>query len=77
MLTCSYCGGEAQGNFSIHRDGFGVGPEVDLCDPCGGPDLPAGDIWERIAQPSDDECGYRPRKALALNGWRPFFAPRG
>lgn len=49
--TCAYCGGPAEGNYSIHRDGFGVGPEVDLCDAHGGGELPSCEqIWDRIAQ---------------------------
>lgn len=24
--TCAYCGGPAEGNYSVHRDGFGDGP---------------------------------------------------
>ena len=49
---CAYCDvafiGEPRS--SIHRDGFGVGPEVPLCDACGGHELPScEEIWERIA----------------------------
>lgn len=56
IKTCSYCGNPAEGHYSIHRDGFGVGPEVDLCDACGSKQTPdCYDIWERIAQPTD-EC---------------------
>jgi hypothetical protein len=50
---CAYCGELAEGNFSIHRDGFSEGPEVQLCDRCGGhtdPSLP--EIWSRISQAS-------------------------
>jgi hypothetical protein len=58
--NCVYCGGESQGRFSIHRDGFGIGPEVPLCDSCGeGDDLTCADIWERIAQPAESEFAYR------------------
>jgi hypothetical protein len=40
-----------QGNHSIHRDGFSVGPEVDLCDACGGrPEPTCEEIWDRIAE---------------------------
>jgi hypothetical protein len=48
---CAFCGQPAEGNFSIHRDGFSEGPEVALCDKCGGypePSLP--EIWDRISQ---------------------------
>jgi len=38
-----------QGNYSIHRDGFGVGPEVSICDACGSrPEPTAEEIWERL-----------------------------
>lgn len=58
--NCAYCGKPAEGNYSIHRDGFGVGPEVDLCDACGSTAEPTcQDIWMRIAQPSDDEFAWR------------------
>lgn len=71
-MTCAFCGHPAEGNYSIHRDGFGVGPEVDLCDGHGSHETPTeAEIWERIAQPSTDEFAYR-RK---LKPWRPFFAP--
>jgi len=33
---CANCARPAEGNYSVHRDGFGVGPEVPLCDWCGG-----------------------------------------
>lgn len=50
---CAYCDiafiGEPQS--SIHRDGFGIGPEVPLCECCGGHGLPScEEIWERIAK---------------------------
>jgi hypothetical protein len=49
--TCVYCGGPAEGNYSIHRDGFCEGPEVDLCDEHGGyPSPTPEEIWERIAE---------------------------
>jgi len=58
---CAFCGGPAQGQYSIHRDGFGVGPEVDLCDGCGSEPEPTCEvIWDRIAQPSDDPDAHRP-----------------
>lgn len=48
---CVYCGSAAQGNYSIHRDGFGVGPEVPLCDDCGGYEYPTcAQIWARISE---------------------------
>lgn len=48
--ACSYCEGAAEGNYTIHRDGFGEGPEVPLCDACGSrPEPTCEAIWERIA----------------------------
>lgn len=48
---CAACGALAEGNFSIHRDGFMVGPDVPLCDACGGHLLPTcDDLWEQIAR---------------------------
>lgn len=47
---CAYCGGSTQGNYSIHRDGFGLGPEVPLCDEHGSKPTPTcEEIWARIA----------------------------
>lgn len=49
---CHMCGMDAQGNYTVHRDGFSSGPEVDLCDGCGcssGPSLAS--IWEGIQLP--------------------------
>lgn len=49
-LICAACGKPAEGHFAIHRDGFGEGPEVPLCDACGrenGPSCEA--LWEAIA----------------------------
>lgn len=49
--TCAACGNPAQGNAAIHRDGFCVGPEVDLCDDCGMHATPSCEVlWERIAE---------------------------
>lgn len=57
---CAYCGEPSEGRFTIHRDGFGVGPEVPLCDACGGDTWPSlYDIWYAIAQPSDDDFAFR------------------
>jgi hypothetical protein len=50
IVICGFCGRPAEGNYSIHRDGFGVGPEVDLCNGCGGSPRPTTkEIWARIA----------------------------
>jgi hypothetical protein len=59
-LICVFCGARAQGNYSIHRDGFGVGPEVDLCNNCGQDVSPSCcDIWETVAKPSTEPFAYR------------------
>ena len=55
-LTCAYCGKPAQGNYSVHRDGFCEGPEVPLCNGCGQsrfPSLP--EIWARISHTQGKE----------------------
>lgn len=55
-ITCIFCGNEVQGNYQLHRDNFGIGPIVDLCDKCGESDeLTLGVIWESIAidQPNE------------------------
>ena len=50
-LVCVFCGGHAEGNYSIHRDGFGIGPEVPLCDVHGGqPEPTEQEIWRRIRE---------------------------
>lgn len=47
---CAFCGQPAEGNFSIHRDGFAEGPEVELCNKCGGGQRPTCvEIWEAIS----------------------------
>lgn len=49
---CAYCGSPAEGEYSIHRDGFGEGPEVPLCNACGSANGPTCEgIWNRTAQP--------------------------
>ena len=46
---CLYCGEPAEGNYSIHRDGFDVGPQVPLCDMCGKYEHPSlRDIWRAL-----------------------------
>lgn len=48
-VHCVNCRKPAQGNYSIHRDGFGDGPELPLCDACGCTELPTcNQIWCRI-----------------------------
>lgn len=50
-MTCAACGCEDEGNYSIHRDGFCEGPEVPLCDECGGDVIPTcQEIWDMIAE---------------------------
>lgn len=57
---CAYCAQPAEGRYGVHRDGYGVGPLMDLCDACGAHETPRlADIWERIAQPSTHEDAYR------------------
>lgn len=47
--VCAYCGELAEGAYSIHRDGFGEGPQVDLCNRHGGGMVPTlVSIWRRI-----------------------------
>ena len=49
-LVCAYCGSPAEGNHSIHRDGFDEGPEVPLCDAHGSqPEPTCEEIWAKIA----------------------------
>ena len=51
VLECAACGCEAEGNYSVHRDGFCVGPEVPLCDACGDSERPTlTEIWDAIAR---------------------------
>lgn len=61
-LICAFCGEPTNGeDYSIHRDGFGVGPEVPLCRTCGASEFPTcADIWSKIAQPADGECAFKP-----------------
>lgn len=54
---CVWCRQESQGNYAIHRDGFGDGPEVPLCDRCGGYPVPTcEEIWERIREDREGEA---------------------
>ncbi|CAB4131453.1 hypothetical protein UFOVP276_206 [uncultured Caudovirales phage] len=50
---CAYCFAEIVGEpeRAIHRDGFGIGPEVPLCMVCGSTPTPTcEDIWAKIAR---------------------------
>ena len=60
---CAYCQQPSQGNYSVHRDAFGEGPEVDLCDECGGNETTPTleEIWTRISQ--------HPERHAAGFGW--------
>ena len=52
-VFCSFCGVDIKGEveFSIHRDGFGEGPEVPLCVECGSHPTPTcEEIWSKISQ---------------------------
>lgn len=47
--ACIHCNKVTEGHFAIHRDGFGEGPEVPLCNACGsGPTPTCEEIWARI-----------------------------
>jgi hypothetical protein len=54
VILCAYCDSVWHDDGpTIHRDGFGVGPEVNLCSNCGDYGDPTCEqIWDRIAQPS-------------------------
>ena len=66
LARCAFCGAPSQGDYGIHRDGFGVGPTVPLCNGCGSRPTPtASDIWDRIAQPAEGKFAHRPRKETA------------
>lgn len=75
LERCAFCEQPAQGNYSIHRDGFGEGPEVPLCNACGGkpePDEPT--IWAKIGQSGIcNECGEEIRhddeRKGSYHGW--------
>lgn len=61
LQRCAFCSRRAEGNFSVHRDGFCIGPEVELCDHCGlypTPSLP--EIWAKIGQASECERCDKP-----------------
>lgn len=47
--TCAACGKPSEGYRSIHRDWFGEGPEVPLCNDCGLHEYPScPELWNRI-----------------------------
>jgi hypothetical protein len=53
-LLCAACGKAAESEngeplYSIHRDGFGDGPEVPLCSGCGSSEHPSCEkLWQQI-----------------------------
>lgn len=48
-LICACCGGAGRHDRTIHRDGFGVGPEVPLCSACANHPEPLDEtIWKNI-----------------------------
>ena len=51
VQNCAYCSVPIIGKeeYSIHRDGFGIGPEVPLCLGCAGPELSCEVIWDKIS----------------------------
>lgn len=51
--TCAACGVTWTGDvtYFIHRDGYGIGPEVVICQLCGGESLPTTEeLWSWIAE---------------------------
>ena len=68
-VACAFCGAEASEQLaSIHRDGAGVGPEVPLCAACGLNETPTcEEIWDRIAQPSNETFAHRKRQPPELS----------
>lgn len=56
---CAARGEPAQGHFSIHRDGFGDGPEVGLCDACGaGPEPDLAELWRMIKSRAQNDQAH-------------------
>lgn len=49
MSLCAFCRAPAQGNYSVHISPSMTGPEVPLCDMCGGHETPLlSHIWHAI-----------------------------
>jgi hypothetical protein len=66
LATCAACGAAIEGKVrhAIHRDGFGEGPEVPLCEPCGAHPTPTcEELWRRIAE---RRAAERARAARAI-----------
>lgn len=67
FFHCVYCGKYCKGEpeYSIHRDGFGEGPEVPLCDGCGEAPHPTCEmIWDHLAA---QRQGVKPGPLSSLN----------
>jgi hypothetical protein len=48
---CVWCGKPSEGEYGIHRDGMGEGPEMPLCNEHGSQPHPTCEqIWERLAR---------------------------
>jgi hypothetical protein len=75
LSDCSFCGKPAEGNYAIHRDGFGEGPEVPLCDRCGGRPWPTeSTIWAKIGQAEHciectEEIRHDDERKGSFHGW--------
>lgn len=73
LKECAACGAAAQGNASIHRDGFGEGPEVALCDACGlGATPTCEQIWSAIESRKVIPLRIRPAPIIAIDGAAPI-----
>ena len=49
LRPCAACGRPCTGSYSVHRDGYGKGPEVLICDACGSGEVPTlQEIWTAI-----------------------------
>lgn len=54
VRRCAVCRKKTEGEYSIHRDGFGEGPEVPLCNECGSGEPPTcEEIWALIGRGSE------------------------
>ena len=57
LRTCCYCGGVAGGDYAIHRDDMGVGPELPLCKACAEDDaITCEAIWAKTSKAPGDIC---------------------
>lgn len=75
LAQCAFCGSPAQGKYSIHRDGFGDGPEVPLCNACGSkPEPTEAEIWSKIGQADtcikcDEEIRHDDARLGSFHEW--------